>query len=72
MKVQSFMGKVTNEGLHQMDQHVNTWLKRHQVKPVHVKQSFGSERFHDGRNQESIIVITLWYEEDPEKDDFGL
>lgn len=72
MKVQSFMGKVTMEGLHQMDQHINTWLKRNHVKPLHIKQSFGSERFHDGRNQESIVVITIWFEEGEEKEDFDL
>ncbi len=72
MKVQSFMGKATIEGLHQMDQLINTWMVKHQVTPVFVKQSFGLEKFHDGRSQESIVVITLWYEGGKEADEFGL
>ena len=68
MKVQSFLGKVTIEGLHQMDHHINEWLKRRRVTPLHIKQSFGSEKFHDGRNQEPIVVITVWYEGEEEEE----
>ncbi len=62
VKVQTFLGKATIDGLHQMDTHINEWMKRHSVKPLHIQQSFGSDRHHDGRNQEPIIVISIWYE----------
>lgn len=66
MQVQTFLGKVTIEGLHQLDQHINTWIKRHNVTPVHVLQSFGSEKHHDGRSSEPIIVTSIWYDESAE------
>lgn len=61
IRMHSFLGKVNIEGLHMMDDHVNEWLKRHQVTPIHIKQSFGSERHH-GAEAEPILVITVWYE----------
>ncbi len=62
MKVQTFLGKVSIDGLHQMDDHINGWLKRNNITPVQVKQSFGNDRHHDGRNAEPIVIITIWYE----------
>ena len=67
IKMQSFLGKVTIEGLHQMDIHINEWLARKGITPVYVKQSFGSDLHHDGRRQEPTIVITVWYEAEEEK-----
>lgn len=62
MRVQSFIGKVSITGLQQMDHQINEWLERNKITLVQVKQSFGSDIHHDGRGQEPIIVITLWYE----------
>jgi hypothetical protein len=62
MKVQTFMGKATIEGLHQLNQHINEWIKKHEVVPAHIQQSFGSEQHHDGRNSESTLVISIWWE----------
>ncbi len=62
VKVQTFIGKVSIEGLHQMDQHINEWFRRTKVTPIHVSQSFGADRHHDGRSQEPIIVTSIWYE----------
>jgi len=62
MKVQTFLGKVSVEGLHHMDNHINEWLSRNEVTPIYVQQSFGSDLCHDGRNQEPIIVMSIWYE----------
>ena len=72
MKVQSFLGKATIEALHQMDEHINAWLKRNNVTPLHIKQSFGSEKFHDGRSQDPIVIITVWYEGGEEERNFDI
>ncbi|NLN94088.1 MAG: hypothetical protein GX130_12390 [Candidatus Hydrogenedens sp.] len=64
MKVQSFMGKVSSTGLKQMDNQINEWLERSQVKPVQIKQSFGTDIHHEGRVSEPIVIITVWYEEE--------
>ncbi len=62
MHVQSFIGKVSITGLQQMDHQINDWLDRMQIKPIQVKQSFGTDLHHDGRAREPIVVITVWYE----------
>jgi hypothetical protein len=62
MKVQTFVGKVSIEGLHKMDDQINNWLKRNKITPITITQSFGSERHHDGRNAEPIVVTSIWYE----------
>lgn len=64
MKVQSFMGKVSATGLRQMDTQINDWLARTKVKPVQIKQSFGTDIHHEGRVSEPIVIITVWYEEE--------
>ena len=64
MKVQSFLGKVSSTGLKQMDNQINEWLERSQVKPVQIKQSFGTDIHHEGRVSEPIVIITVWYEEE--------
>ena len=63
MKLQTFVGKVNIEGLHHMDDHINAWLQRTGVTPIHIKQSFGNER-GKGANEEPVVVITIWYEGD--------
>jgi len=70
MKVQSFIGKVSIAGLAQMDTQINDWLKRSKVKVIHIGQSFGNDIHHDGRGNEPIIVVTIWYEE-PQADKFS-
>jgi len=62
MHVQSFIGKVSITGLQQMDHQINEWLDRTHAKPIHIKQSFGTDIHHDGRGREPIVVITIWYE----------
>jgi len=64
MKVQSFMGKVSMTGLRQMDIQINEWLQRSKVKPIHIKQSFGTDIHHEGRMIEPIVIITVWYEDE--------
>ncbi len=61
MRVQTFIGKVTMDGLGLMDEHINRWLEQHNVEPKLVKQSFGYERPQQQGQQEPVIVVTVWY-----------
>lgn len=61
IKVHSFIGKVNIEGLHMMDDHINEWMRRNKITPVHIKQVFGTERHH-GTNEEPIMITSIWYE----------
>ena len=63
MKVQTFMGKASVAGLQQMDCHINDWMTRTGNVPVQIKQSFGFDRHHDGRQDEPVVVISVWYNE---------
>ena len=67
MQVQTFIGKSNIEGLHQMDDHINEWMKRYKVSPDHIAQSCGQERHH-GQNDEPVVIITVWYESEIEDD----
>lgn len=62
MRMHTFVGKMSLEGLTQMDNHINDFLKRTKIEPVHIKQSFGAERHH-GSNEEPVLLITVWYHE---------
>ncbi len=62
MRVQTFIGKSNAEGLHQMDQHINKFMERNNATPAFVKQSAGRERHHGGE-EEPIVVISVWYNE---------
>lgn len=62
MQIQTFIGKVSIEGLHQMDSHINDWLQRNKVTPIHIQQCFGADIHHDGRHQEPIVITSIWYE----------
>lgn len=61
MRVHTFMGKVSMEALHQLDQHINQWLEANQVEPKMVSQSFGLDKAKDGGPQEPVVVISVWY-----------
>ena len=64
MKVHTFLAKASMEGLHHMDEHINEWLVRHDIKPINITQTFGHGRHHDGRSDEPILVTSVWYEEE--------
>lgn len=61
MRVQTFMGKVSVEGLRQMDEQINEWLDSHQVEPRFIQQCYGDERHHEVTSQEPVVIITVWY-----------
>jgi len=62
MKVQTFMGKVSIEGLHQMDAHLNEWMQRQNLTPLPIHQCFGTNNHHDSRAAETIVVTSVWYQ----------
>lgn len=66
IKVKTFVGKCNMEGLHQMDDHINEWLKRNDVAIRQITQTFGEERFHGG-NSEPVVITSVWHDV---KDDF--
>ena len=63
MKIQTFIGKSNIEGLHQMDNHINEWIRRNKVKPITIHQFSGQERHH-GQNEEPVVITSIWYEPD--------
>lgn len=66
MKVHTFVGKANLEGLQQMNNHMNDWLRRYKVEPVHIQQSFGQERHH-GSADEPVLIISVWYHAEDEE-----
>lgn len=62
MKVRTFLGKTSMEGIRQLDEHINTWLAGHSIEVLHVSQCLGFESHH-GREQEPAIIVSVWYEE---------
>lgn len=62
MKVQTFMGKIGIEALHQMDENINRWLADHEVAPTRITQCFGHERDRQGRGEEPVVITSVWYE----------
>lgn len=68
MRVQSFIGKASVEGLHQMDNLINEWIKRTKPRIIQITQSPCTVIKHDGRDQETIIVVTILYEEGDSKE----
>ena len=61
MRVQTFMGKVSVEGLRQLDEHVNNWITENNVEPKSIHQVFGYERSREGGSPEPVIITSVWY-----------
>lgn len=62
MRVKSFLAKITVESLHEMDASISAWMERNNIDPKMVKQTLGEEKGHDGRQPESVMVTSVWYE----------
>lgn len=61
MRVQTFLGKVSIDALHQMDEHISHWLESNEIEPQKVTQAFGYERTREGGSQEPVIITSIWY-----------
>jgi hypothetical protein len=66
MKVHTFIGKANLEGLQQMDNQINDWLRRKKCEPVHINQCFGTERHH-GSADEPVLITSVWYNGEEEE-----
>ncbi|HOV33645.1 MAG TPA: hypothetical protein PLX23_09810 [Candidatus Hydrogenedens sp.] len=63
MRVQSFIGKASVDGIHQMDNLINEWIKRARPKILLMTQCPCSTSTHDERDKETIIIVTILYQE---------
>lgn len=61
MQLRTFLGKVGVESLQQMDEHINQWLRKNEVDPKFVTQTFGSERHRQSNVAEPVIITQVWY-----------
>lgn len=61
MRVQTFIGKMSIEGLRQMDDHINTWLEDHEIEPKQITQCFGMGQHRETTSSEPIVVTSIWY-----------
>ena len=61
MRVETFVGKVSIEGLKQMDEHINEWLGKNHVEPKFITQVFGSERHSHHHELEPVVITSVWY-----------
>ena len=61
MRVKTFIGKVSVEGLRQMDEHINHWLEEQNVQPQFITQTYGIHQHHDTSSQEPVVISSIWY-----------
>ena len=62
MRAQSFLAKMSLESLRTMDEQINNWLDRTNVRPKLVNQVFGYERHHQDDGVDPVMVVTVWYD----------
>jgi hypothetical protein len=62
MRVHTFMGRASMDGLRQMDTTINEWLAARAVRPVMVTQTFGQEHHREGSSNEPALFTSVWYE----------
>ncbi len=63
MRVHSFVGKASVNGLQQMDSLINDWIKRTRPKILSMTQCPCLTTTHGDKDEETIIVVTILYEE---------
>jgi hypothetical protein len=61
VRIQTFIGKVSVEALHQMDSTINHWMEANHVEPKFVHQNFGYERHNEVASQEPVVVTSIFY-----------
>lgn len=61
MRVQTFLGKVSMDSLHQMDQHINQWLEMNHIEPRAIAQTFGYDKPKEGCSIEPVVITSVWY-----------
>ena len=59
VRVRSFHGKLSEQGLEYMDHHINEWLDRH--PEIEVKFVTSSIGVFDGKIKEPAVILQVWY-----------
>ena len=62
MRVKTFVTKLSVEAVHDMDGTIGDWIERNGAVLKIVTQTVGEEKGHDGRQAESVLVTSIWYE----------
>ena len=60
MKVQTFIGKISNQGVQQMDEQINAWMHRNDVTVAFITQTVGSPLASEN---EQVIITSVWYKD---------
>ena len=60
MKVQTFIGKISNQGVQQMDEQINAWMHRNDVAVAFITQTVGSPLASEN---EQVIITSVWYKD---------
>ena len=61
MRVRTFVGKVSIEGLRQMDEIINHWFETHEVEPKFITQTYGTEQHHEVSCEEPVVITSVFY-----------
>ncbi|HNR33755.1 MAG TPA: hypothetical protein PKO36_01160 [Candidatus Hydrogenedentes bacterium] len=61
MQIQTFVGKVSIEGLKQLDEHINEWIVKNKIEPKQIHQQFGYERHHHMTEEEPVLIVSVWH-----------
>jgi hypothetical protein len=64
MRVHTFVGKLSMEGLSRMDEQINSWLETNQVTPALITQTSGLDHHRETASQEPVLITSIWYEPD--------
>ena len=62
MRVHTFVGKLSMEGLGRMDEQINVWLETNGITPAIVTQTVGTDHHRETSSQEPVLITSLWYE----------
>lgn len=62
MRVRTFVGKVSVEGLRLMDDQINQWMEQNAIEPQRITQTFGKDSHHDTASMEPVVITSIWYE----------
>jgi len=61
MRVQTFIGKISIEGLRLMDAHINDWMAANKIEPKKITQCYGLDEHRETMSSEPVVVTSIWY-----------
>lgn len=62
MKVRTFYGGATREGIKYFDEHINEWIEQNNVKVLRTNVTFGDAKVGMSGAAEPCILGMVWYE----------